>query len=138
MIFFVAGKIVQLGVLIQNVSVMPILHFLTRKELLDFFDNPIKKRNVFLIETIVFVVASLGTALLDINVSIVLSLDGAIIGFFMAYGIPIYMHLRCYHFKPTGEEREKLQRSLLRSSNTEGSMVTGLDSNQGQDPLACN
>lgn len=30
MIFYVAGKIVQLGVLIQNVSVMPILHFLTR------------------------------------------------------------------------------------------------------------
>ncbi len=30
MIFFVAGKIVQFGVLVQNVSVMPILHFLTR------------------------------------------------------------------------------------------------------------
>jgi len=30
MIFYVAGKIVQLGVLIQNISVMPILHFLTR------------------------------------------------------------------------------------------------------------
>jgi sodium-coupled neutral amino acid transporter 9 len=115
MIFFVAGKIVQLGVLIQNVSVMPILHFLTRKELLDFFDNPIKKRNVFLIETIFFVVASLGTALLDINVSIVLSLDGAIIGFFMAYGIPIYMHLKCYHFKPIGEEKEQLKKSLLAS-----------------------
>jgi sodium-coupled neutral amino acid transporter 9 len=49
----------------------------------------------------VFLAMALGIAILDINVSIVLSFDGAIIGFFMAYGIPIWMHLKCYHFKPT-------------------------------------
>lgn len=47
--------------------------------------------------------------------SIVLSLDGAIVGFFMAYGIPIYMHLKCYHFKPSSDEKKQLKRSLLAS-----------------------
>jgi len=71
--------------------------------------------------------ASLGTALLEINVSIVLSLDGAIVGFFMAYGIPIYMHLKCYHFKPTHDEKRQLKRSLLASENDDASLITGLD-----------
>ncbi len=120
-----------MGVLIQNISVMPILHFLTRKELLDFYEEPVKKNKVFYIESCIFLAASLGTALLDINVSIVLSLDGAIIGFFMAYGIPIYMHLKCYHFDPTGDENRQIRRSLLASSeNGEGSIITGLDADR--------
>lgn len=35
--FFIIGKIVQLGIFIQNLSVMPILSFLTRKEFLEQF-----------------------------------------------------------------------------------------------------
>lgn len=35
----------------------------------------------------------------EVNVSIVLSLNGAIVGFFMAYAIPIATHLTCYHKK---------------------------------------
>jgi hypothetical protein len=33
-VFFVLGRIVQFGIFIQNLSVMPILSFLTRKELI--------------------------------------------------------------------------------------------------------
>jgi hypothetical protein len=87
----------------------------------------VKRKRVFYIESWIFLAASLGTALLDINVSIVLSLDGAIVGFFMAYGIPIYMHLKCYHLKPTGEEKVQLKRSLLASENDDASLITGLD-----------
>jgi sodium-coupled neutral amino acid transporter 9 len=47
----------------------------------------------------------LGISILDVDVSLVLSFDGAIIGFFMAYGIPIYMHLKCYHLKLTPQEK---------------------------------
>ena len=35
----------------------------------------------------------------EVDVSIVLSLNGAIVGFFMAYAIPIATHLGCYHEK---------------------------------------
>ena len=37
--FFLFGKVVQLGIFIQNLSVMPILSFLTRKEWMDQFES---------------------------------------------------------------------------------------------------
>lgn len=48
---------------------------------------------------------------LDIDVTIVISLNGAIVGYFMAYAIPIATHLACYHKKLTNEE--KIERSDL-------------------------
>lgn len=45
----------------------------------------------------------------------------------MAYGIPIYMHLKCYHFKPSSDEKRQLKRSLLASENDDASLITGLD-----------
>lgn len=84
--------------------------------------------------------------MLKIDVSIVLSLDGAIVGFFMAYGIPIYMHLKCYHFKPSSSEKKELKRSLLASENDGASLITGLDltkledneDESADDLLSCN
>jgi hypothetical protein len=40
---------------------------------------------------------------LGIDVSLILSLDGAVIGFFMGYGIPIYIHIKCLYHKFTAE-----------------------------------
>jgi hypothetical protein len=54
----------------------------------------------------------------NVDVTIVMSLNGAIVGYFMAYAIPIVTHLTCYHKKLTNEE--KLQRSdLLLSVETD-------------------
>ena len=55
---------------------------------------------------------------MEVDVSIILSLDGAIVGFFMAYAIPITTHLVCYHKKLS--EKEKMARTeLLLSTNSE-------------------
>jgi hypothetical protein len=54
----------------------------------------------------------------EVDVTIVISLNGAIVGYFMAYAIPIATHLACYHKKLTHEE--KVQRSdLLLSVETD-------------------
>jgi hypothetical protein len=55
-------------------------------------------------------------SILPIDVSYVMSFDGAIVGFFMIYGIPIYMHLKCYYHKFTSTENDK-RLSLLSSSD---------------------
>lgn len=46
-------------------------------------------------------------AILAIDVSAILSLDGAVIGFFMGYGIPIYIHIKCLYHKFTTKENSK-------------------------------
>jgi hypothetical protein len=43
---------------------------------------------------------------LAIDVSLILSLDGAVIGFFMGYGIPIYIHIRCLFHNFTQNENK--------------------------------
>jgi hypothetical protein len=45
----------------------------------------------------------------EVDVTIVMSLNGAIVGFFMAYAIPITTHISCYHKKLT--QHEKSERS---------------------------
>lgn len=67
----------------------------------------------------------------EVDVSIVLSLNGAIIGFFMAYGIPIYAHLTCYHKKMSDAER-KHRSELLLSTESE------TDSEIVDEALRCN
>jgi hypothetical protein len=56
----------------------------------------------------------------DIDVSIVISLDGAVVGFFMAYAIPIVCHLTCYHQKLTKSEKLKRSELLLSVDSIDG------------------
>lgn len=56
--------------------------------------------------TIFFLLFSTLVGVLAIDVSAILSFDGAVVGFFMAYGIPIYIHLKCLFHKFTPEENK--------------------------------
>jgi sodium-coupled neutral amino acid transporter 9 len=48
--------------------------------------------------TISLIIVSLLVQVLSLNVAAVVSFDGAVIGFVLAYLIPVYMHLKClYH-----------------------------------------
>jgi len=71
-----------------------------------------------------------------IDVSIVLSLNGAIIGFFMAYGIPIYAHLKCYHSKLNNQQIIQRSDLLLSVDESEGSM--SIDSQTRSESIKCN
>ena len=66
----------------------------------------------------------------------VLSFDGAIIGFFIIYGIPIFIHLKCYHHKYTSEEN-LYRRSLLSSADNAINEME-LDDELSMEILKCN
>ena len=97
--FFIIGKVVQLGIFLQNLSVMPILSFITRKEFMDLFESNVAKKRAYMGYTLTVIVLCLIVTFFEVDVSIILSLDGAIVGFFMAYALPITTHLVCYHKK---------------------------------------
>lgn len=59
---------------------------------------------------------------LAIDVSLILSFDGAVVGFFMGYGIPIYIHLRCLFHKYTTNENQSRVKAL--EDTTEESLMT--------------
>ena len=115
LVFYIFGRVVQFGIFIQNLTVLPILNFLARKDLLEMINSKKHSNKLFYIETIALLVLCGGVSILRVPISYILSFDGAIIGFFMAYGIPIYMHFKCYHGSMTKEERT--MRASLISSN---------------------
>lgn len=57
------------------------------------------KKKAYIGYNIAILFLSFAVTFFEVDVSIVLSLNGAIVGFFMAYGIPISLHLACYHKK---------------------------------------
>lgn len=82
-------------------SVFPVLSFLTRKQFLEIVDKNKPSPKVSLAFTISLIILSLVIHIFNINVTVVISFDGAIIGFVLAYLIPIYMHLYCVYHKFT-------------------------------------
>lgn len=64
-------------------------------------NKPEHARKIFIAFTTFFLILTTLVGVLAIDVSIILSFDGAVVGFFMGYGIPIYMHLRCLFHKYT-------------------------------------
>lgn len=55
---------------------------------------------------------SLLVQVFSLNVAAVVSFDGAVIGFVLAYLIPVYMHLKCMYHTYTPEENDT-RRALL-------------------------
>lgn len=66
---------------------------------MDLFESNSAKKRAYLGYTIAVMILCLMVTFMEVDVSIILSLDGAIVGFFMAYAIPITTHLVCYHKK---------------------------------------
>jgi hypothetical protein len=88
---------VQFGIFVQNLSVMPILSFITRKDFLEQFDSEETRKKAFYLYNISMIIFCLVLTFFEVDVTVVISLNGAIVGLFMAYAIPITAHLTCYH-----------------------------------------
>lgn len=104
----------QLGILFQNFTILPIMLFMTRNEFISLVGKPKLREVLFEKFTWVYLIFSAFIALCAIDVSVILSLNGAVIGFFMGYGIPIYIHVRCLFHKYTPDE-DKRRKSLMES-----------------------
>jgi sodium-coupled neutral amino acid transporter 9 len=71
---------------------------------MNLVNKPHLNRVLFISFTTLFLLAATFVGVLAIDVSLILSFDGAVVGFFMGYGIPIYIHLRCLFHKYTAKE----------------------------------
>lgn len=86
---------------------MTFLNSFTRKEFLEQFDDEETRKKLFYAYNVVMVIFCLILTFFEVDVTIVMSLNGAIAGFFMAYAIPIAAHLVCYHRKASSEEQKE-------------------------------
>lgn len=112
---YIVSKFIQLCILIQNMSAFPILSFLTRKQFLEIFSKNQPSARLSLFFTMSLIIVSLIVQVLSLNVAAVVSFDGAVIGFVLAYLIPIYMHWKCMYHQYTPEEND-IRRQLIDKS----------------------
>jgi len=86
---------------VQLTTVIPILCFFTRKQFFAFFYDTAETipDRQFYAFNIFYDVSCLVVELLALDPSIVISLNGAVCGFFLIYVIPIYMHTECLYKK---------------------------------------
>ena len=95
---------------------MPILSFLTRKDLLDNITDEKKKKIAFYVYNVSITIFCFAVTFFNINVSVIISLNGAIVGFFMAYAIPIATQLVGYHGLPGSKKSQLSDNPLLNNS----------------------
>ncbi|CAD8055073.1 unnamed protein product [Paramecium sonneborni] len=91
---------IQVLQLLQLTTVFPLLSFITRSQfftLIYKLEQPPQKW--FIIYTTGVALSTLLFQCFNISVSLILSLSGAVIGFFQIYLIPIQLHLTCLYAK---------------------------------------
>lgn len=91
---------VNFAIFIQLFSVLPFLWYVGRSQFLEVFyeDVPFPSL-IFYLSNFLFCVFCIGIYLTQIKLTTLISLNGAITGYFMIYIIPINLHLTCLYHK---------------------------------------
>ena len=99
--------IIDFLIFLQLISVSPLNWYIGRTQILElcYHHNPTPKIIVFLIN-FVFVTFCLGLTLLKVDVTTIISLNGAVCGYLMLYIIPIKLHLNCLYDAHDHEEKD--------------------------------
>lgn len=124
-IFFIA-KAVQLCILLQNMSVFPILTFLTRQQFLEIINKTNPNQRLYYVFTVSLIFLALLVQMLNLNVAAVVSFDGAVVGFVLVYLIPVYMHWKCLYHSYTEEENDARRTLLTKPSPDDNTSVNSL------------
>ena len=124
----VGTAIIEILLFLQLLSVEPILWYVCRSQFFNLvFKNEAVPNKYFFLSNAVFSASCLIIQMLNVDPTLIISLDGAICGFLLVYVIPIKMHLKCLYTDP-----HELRESLLREDNVNdaednASMITSID-----------
>ena len=90
--------ITEFLIFFQLLSVSPLNWYIGRTQMLEvlFGNNPTPKFYFYLIN-LLFVLTCLAVDLLRVNVTLIISLNGAVCGYLLLYLIPIKLHLNCLY-----------------------------------------
>ena len=102
--------IVESMLFLQLISVMPILWYVCRSQFfsLIYENNIVPTKSFFLMNTI-FAIACLVVQMLNLDPTLIISLNGGVIGYLLVYAIPIKMHLTCLYDKEEAKIEKKLE-----------------------------
>ena len=107
--------IIEILLFMQLLSVEPILWYVARSQFFNLiYKNEPVPEKYFVLSNVVFSATCLIIQILNVDPTMIISLDGAICGFLLVYIIPIRMHLKCLYTDPNA-----IKQSLLRDDSAD-------------------
>lgn len=109
----VGTAIIEILLFLQLLSVEPILWYVARSQFFNLIykNEPIPEK-YFILSNVVFSGFCILIQILNVDPTLIISLNGAICGFLLVYIIPIKMHLTCLYSDPN-----VIKQSLLREDS---------------------
>lgn len=109
----VGTAIIEILLFLQLLSVEPILWYVARSQFFNLIykNEPIPEK-YFILSNVVFSGFCILIQILNVDPTLIISLNGAICGFLLVYIIPIKMHLTCLYSDPS-----IIKQSLLREDS---------------------
>ncbi|KAM3144041.1 hypothetical protein pb186bvf_003805 [Paramecium bursaria] len=115
--------VIQALLFLQLTIVYPVLLFITRSQFLNlFYELDRAPYSVFMIATFVYSISCLFIQMFEVDLTLIISLCGAVIGFMHEYLIPITLHLTCLY-----RDRSKTRDEQIRLTMKSSAEITGSD-----------
>jgi len=111
----IGTAIIEILLFLQLLTVEPIIWYVARSQFFTLiYKNETVPQKYFVLSNITFSASCLIIQILNVDPTLIMSLDGAICGFLLVYIIPIKMHLKCMYTDP-----QTIRQSLLRDESPE-------------------
>lgn len=92
--------IIEALLFLQLISVMPILWYVCRSQFFNLiYGNEMVPTTYFYLVNIIFAIVCLIVQMLNVDPTLIISLNGGVIGYLLVYVVPIKLHLTCLYSK---------------------------------------
>ena len=121
----VGTAIIEILLFLQLLSVEPILWYVARSQFFNLIykNEPIPSK-YFMLSNIIFSATCLVVQIVNVDPTLIISLDGAICGFLLVYIIPIKMHLTCLYTDPHAIKQSLLKQDSEEDTDNRPSIIT--------------
>ena len=115
--------VIEILLFLQLISVVPILWYVCRSQFFNLiYANEAVPFKYYVLANAVFAIVALIVQMLNVNPTLIISLNGGVIGYLLVYAIPIKLHLTCLYKENAMVEEKKEVLPVIRevdaSSNT--------------------
>lgn len=114
--------LIEILLFLQLISVMPILYYIFRSQFFNLIykNEPAPAKYIMLVN-VIFSIVCLIVQMLNVDPTLVISLNGSVIGYLLVYAVPIKIHLSClYSSEPKVNVYKSIeQNKILEEKNKE-------------------
>lgn len=105
--------VIEVLLFLQLISVIPIIWYITRSQFFALiYKNDKVPEKYFILANTFFSLVCLIIQMLDVDPTLVISLNGGVIGYLLVYVVPIKLHLKCLYSEHPEEDKTEVENKI--------------------------